>query len=83
MLEIAHTHYWIYSQKDVRENSLGDGAMSPMSERSVSPYNSRENLSMQSHPASSDYSLSKARQPAEQQTFQIQTTGSIVTQLGK
>lgn len=83
LLEIAHTHYWVYTHKDqLRENSIGDGAMSPMSERSVSPYNSRENLN-NIPPNSSGYSLSQMGQSTEQQKFQIQSTGSIVNQLGR
>lgn len=85
LLEIAHTHYWLRGDKDsVHANSSGDGAMSPMSEQSNSPFGSRENLSgtsnnnMQASQSSSLYNL----QANQQQQFQIQTTGSIVTQLG-
>jgi hypothetical protein len=99
LLEIAHTHYWLHCDKDspIRQNSLGDGAMSPMSEHSTSPYDSHENLDnhSQSHnsinnmqsPSSamcSSFSMNQMGQSKhviEQQSFQIQTTGSIVTQL--
>ena len=83
LLEIAHTHYWLRgSNEPLRKSGSGDGAMSPMSEHSVSPYDSRENLHNISGSTQSLSQLSQARQHLEQQNFQMQTTGSIVAQLG-
>ncbi len=91
LLEIAHTHYWLRGGGDDSNVKTGstDGAMSPMSEHSVSPYDSHENLSNISNSnnniqslSSSSFSLNQQRKYVEQQTFQIQTTGSIVAQLG-
>ena len=75
------------------QSNPNDGSSSPMSEHSGSPFDSRENLNSvlsSNQPnnlssSSSVYSLGsqKSRQsiPAEQ-SFQIQSTGSIVAQLG-
>ena len=93
LLEIAHTHYWIYGDSAQNNSSSGDGAMSPMSEHSDSPYDSHENLNnsvngisqSQAPVSTSCYNLNQvnqSRQNVDQQNFQIQTTGSIVTQLG-
>jgi hypothetical protein len=130
LLEIAHTHYWQRSSNE--SNSLSklasDGAMSPMSERSASPFDSKENLTsignssyssqhgndlsktssfhglnlMQSPSQQHQHQLHQhhhhhhhhhhhSQQPTSrlghhsnqfQQHFEIQSTGSIVAQLG-
>lgn len=88
LLEIAHTHYWVRAEAVGAKST--DGASSPMSERSASPFDSRENLSQIASGgapylphSNSSYNLNQPlpKQSAEQQ-FQIQSTGSIVAQLG-
>lgn len=90
LLEIAHTHYWVQSEIGVGQKGDG-GNMSPMSERSNSPYDSKENLSgtqqSQQQPQSGNgittSPSSNQFMHSINQQFQIQTTGSIVAQLGK
>ena len=109
LLEIAHTHYWVRSGNDGSTNTNtskgSDGAMSPMSELSNSPYDSRENLNSltsnsgqvtspgnisTSASSSSVYGLNLMpgatghhHHHQQNQQFNIQTTGSIVAQLGE
>jgi hypothetical protein len=75
------------------QNNPNDGSTSPMSDHSASPFDSRENLNSilsSNQPnnmstSSSVYSLGshKSRQSiSTEQSFQIQSTGSIVAQLG-
>jgi len=85
LLEIAHTHYWLRGDTDsLNQYGHTDGAMSPMSELSNSPYGSHENIhsvaSMHDTHTPSMYSVSSQSQ--QEQQFEIQSTGSIVTQLG-
>lgn len=90
LLEIAHTHYCVESEvvgagAAVRGSSAsgggdaastgGGGNMSPMSERSNSPpLDRRDSNGMTASPSSSQFQNFTG--------FQIQTTGSIVAQLG-
>jgi hypothetical protein len=98
LLEIAHTHYWIRDETSVvgKGSQAADGTLSPMSEKSLSPYESKENLSSlassnSNHVSSamrglnlmSASSTSKPAAANNNQQFQIQSTGSIVAQLGK
>lgn len=91
LLEIAHTHYWCQSGLETtRSSSQGDGAMSPMSEHSGgSPYDSHENLDSVTNmnqsvrSSASSYSLNQPVGPKRDvQNFEIQSTGSVMTQLG-
>ncbi|CAF0724283.1 unnamed protein product [Brachionus calyciflorus] len=91
LLEIAHTHY--YGAESSGKGGSLDGN-SPMSEKSNSPFDSKENLSQISttnnNQASnsngknltSSNSFNGLKQNIANQQFNIQTTGSIVTQLG-
>ena len=85
LLEIAHTHYWLYGNETGKSsnvsNSNEQAPMSPMSEKSndSSPYDSKENLSQLSPTNSGEMTSS----PSVQGGFQIQSTGNIVAQLGK
>ena len=88
LLEIAHTHYWVRGEAMSRST---DGAISPMSEHSDSPYASRENLAQISSTnnlpgSNSGFNISQVpnapSKPSPEQQFQIQSTGSIVAQLG-
>ncbi len=82
LLEIAHTHYWLHGDTDSpNQHGHTDGAMSPMSEQSNSPYASHENLNTIDTQMPSVNSVS-SQQSQQQQQFEIQSTGSIVTQLG-
>lgn len=116
LLEIAHTHYWLHSEELASTKSTvvnaaaaaasnhHDGSMSPMSEHSNSPFDSKENINSLNSSAitsatnnnnsnnagsmsttSSVYSLaSKSKHSISgEQQFQIQSTSSIVAQLGK
>lgn len=102
LLEIAHSHYWLHgndASNSGKQGSTSDGAGSPMSEKSNSPYDSKENLSQISSasqagqfqqtklgklPSSSSLvGLNQLNSQQNNQQFQIQTTGSIVAQLGK
>jgi len=99
LLEIAHTHYWMPDNEATNQSGKStDGAMSPMSENSNSPYGSKENLNnvvsanstgvvsgMVTSSSSSVYGLNlMSSQPDGNtgQSFNIQTTGNIVAQLG-
>lgn len=91
LLEIAHTHYWCQSGLEAtRSGSQGDGAMSPMSEHSGgSPYDSHEyldsvtNMNQSVRSSASSYSLNQQVGPKKDvQNFEIQSTGSVMTQLG-
>lgn len=70
-------------------NNNNDGSMSPMSEHSDSPFDSKENLNGIISASSSVYSLAsthKSRQSipqASEQSFNIQSTSNIVSQLGE
>ena len=94
LLEIAHTHYWVLGNEATSANKSTDGTMSPMSENSNSPYESKENLSNIVNSSnnnagisatSSSYGLSNASQTNSNanQNFHVQTTGNIVAQLGR
>ena len=103
LLEICHTHYWVHgtevNQGQGGQGKSADGTMSPMSENSNSPYESKENLSSlaqttsQAHGISATSSssvhglnlISSTPQQSTQanQNFHIQTTGNIVAQLGR
>ena len=95
LLEICHTHYWMPGSEATSVKTL-DGAMSPMSEKSNSPYESKENLSTGIHSnghgvvsgmvtssSSSVYGLNLMSSSNAGQNFNVQTTGNIVAQLGK
>ena len=94
LLEIAHSHYWVRGTESASNSKTGqtDGTMSPMSEHSNSPYESKENLSHVANQGSANtlqqsssvhgLNLMSTQQQANS-GFQIQTTGSIVAQLGK
>lgn len=97
LLEIAHTHYWIHGTELLGKSNSLDGN-SPMSEKSNSPFDSKENLSMTSSQtsysnngnlssSSSFISNNKMHQSLNSnqssQQYNIQSTGSIVAQIGK
>lgn len=98
LLEIAHSHYWVRGTESAANSKTGqtDGTMSPMSEHSNSPYESKENLShvgnqsgtssantLQQSSSVHGLNLMSTQQQQANSGFQIQTTGSIVAQLGK
>lgn len=88
LVEIAHTHYCSSgSSSSTSQQAKSDGTMSPMSERSDSPFDSKENLSsLASNAHSSSIPSSQSIMGGlngSQQGFQIQSTGNIVAQLGK
>jgi hypothetical protein len=83
LLEIAHTHYWMASNGT---SSKTEGGMSPMSENSNSPYESKDNLSNISNskggPSLSVINgLNLMAAADNNKDFNIQTTGNIVAQL--
>ena len=98
LLEIAHSHYWVRGAESAANAKTGqtDGTMSPMSEHSNSPYESKENLShvgnqsgtssantLQQSSSVHGLNLMSTQQQQANSGFQIQTTGSIVAQLGE
>lgn len=97
LLEIAHTHYWVHGSELLGKSNSLDGS-SPMSEKSNSPFDSKENLSFSSSQtstsnngklsgSSSFIGINKMNQSLNtnqsSQQFNMQSTGSIVAQLGK
>ena len=96
LLEIAHTHYWMPGNETTNPSGKSnDGTMSPMSENSNSPFGSKENLSNNANSnssgvvtgivtlsSSSVYGLNLMSSQPSSNSFNIQTTGNIVAQLG-
>ena len=97
LLEIAHTYYWVHGTELLGKSNSLDGN-SPMSEKSNSPFDSKENLSLTSSQTStsnngnlsssssfiSNYKIHQSlnsNQSSHQ--YNIQSTGSIVAQIGK
>ncbi|RMZ99493.1 MAP kinase-activating death domain [Brachionus plicatilis] len=86
LLEIAHTHYWVHGSELLGKSNSLDGG-SPMSEKSSSPFDSKENLSLTSSQTStSNNGTNKMHQSINSDQnnhqFNMQSTGSIVAQLG-
>jgi len=67
LLEIAHTHYWIRDEASGGKSSQvgADGTLSPMSEKSMSPYESKENLSSLASSGSNHVSSATSKSSAQ------------------